>query len=830
LASGFIPIDDAIQKWLLGEACAFASGHSSGSRTAVSPVIVRWFISKNGYGAGRLVPVAASSRRVAALSSLLRGSLSWKDAIAAGSASNGRGTAWLYPLFFFSGFPALIYQIVWQRALFAIYGSNIESITVVVAAFMMGLGGGSLLGGYVSKRPGMPLLALFGVAELTIAAFGILSLRLFHWVEGFTAGASTLQTGVIAFLLVVLPTALMGATLPLLAEHMVRISRNVGQSVGILYSVNTLGSAMSCLIASRFTMALLGMSGAIAMAAAINGAIGLLVLFMHFRSRGSLEGTSPTESLDEERNQTMALIPLPLGVLVAGLAGFIALCYEIVWYRVYSFHTGSTARSFPDMLGFFLAGVALGSLFSRRLCQESLSQNRQRYLQAIAGFIVAATIAGFLATPTAAWLSGHIRVPLSRAELDQAAQLFLLVPVTIAAALLGATFPLMCHISVAPDTRAGERLSYLYVSNIVGSVAGSLLVGFVLMDYWGIRAISVALANLGLALGLALWLAAGGRRWLPVGAIGLLAVLVTVGAGPLFSLLYERLMFKESFNSARRFVHVLENRNGVITVDGEGTVYGGGVYDGHFNTDLVRDTNNIFRAYAISALHPAPKQVLMIGLSSGSWAQVIANNPTVERLTVVEINPGYLKLIPAHPNVAGLLQNPKIAIDIDDGRRWLVRNPGRKFDMVVMNTTFNWRAFATNVLSVEFMQLVRKHLKPGGIVFYNTTRSGEAQRTALAVFPHAIRFATFMAGSESPIVPNRDRWRQVLSSYRIEGRPVFDLSRPEHRESLEELLVILDTYRPKVDQTSLETAESVWRRTEGLRIITDNNMGTEWIR
>src|ERR1044071_582964 len=96
---------------------------------------------------------------------------------------------WFYLLFFVSGFPALIYQIVWQRTLFAIYGVNIESVTVVVSAFMLGLGLGSLAGGRVSKNPSAPLLMIFGGVELGIAAFGALSLPLFHWVARFTAGA-----------------------------------------------------------------------------------------------------------------------------------------------------------------------------------------------------------------------------------------------------------------------------------------------------------------------------------------------------------------------------------------------------------------------------------------------------------------------------------------------------------------------------------------------------------------------------------------------------------------------------------------------------------------
>src|SRR5579864_4680563 len=119
-----------------------------------------------------------------------------------------RWTRVLCVLFFCSGFPALIYQLTWQRALFRIFGVNIESVTVVVSAFMLGLGLGSLAGGWLSERRGVPLLAVFGIAELGIGLFGIFSLGIFHYVAQFTAGAPALGTGAITFALLLVPTAL----------------------------------------------------------------------------------------------------------------------------------------------------------------------------------------------------------------------------------------------------------------------------------------------------------------------------------------------------------------------------------------------------------------------------------------------------------------------------------------------------------------------------------------------------------------------------------------------------------------------------------------------
>ena len=186
-------------------------------------------------------------------------------------------------IFFVSGVPALIYQLIWQRSLFTIYGVNIESITIVVAAFMLGLGIGSSIGGVVSKHAQRSHLLVFGLIELCIGAFGFASLGLFSWVGELTLGASMLETGLLTFGLVLFPTVLMGATLPILVAFLVGLSGNVGRSVGLLYFVNTLGSAVSCFIAARWLFGLLGKQGAVTLAASLNIAVGVGAIVSHWR-------------------------------------------------------------------------------------------------------------------------------------------------------------------------------------------------------------------------------------------------------------------------------------------------------------------------------------------------------------------------------------------------------------------------------------------------------------------------------------------------------------------------------------------------------------------
>jgi SAM-dependent methyltransferase len=220
---------------------------------------------------------------------------------------------------------------------------------------------------------------------------------------------------------------------------------------------------------------------------------------------------------------------------------------------------------------------------------------------------------------------------------------------------------------------------------------------------------------------------------------------------------------------------------------------------------------------------------LEVGLSGGAWCEIISNHPQLEKQVVIEINPGYLDVIGRYPMVAPLLHNPKVELVIDDGRRWMLRNRARKFDVIVMDTIYYWRAHATNLLSVEFLDLARELLKPGGILYYNTTFSWDAQRTGAEHFPYAVRFGPFMAVSDSPIPVDPERWRNILLRYRLEGRPILDPSKPEDRDLLRDILghaatLPGDTYVSE----GMETRENILRRTEGRRIITDDNMATEW--
>lgn len=187
--------------------------------------------------------------------------------------SNG----WLMAAFFVSGFAALIYQVAWQRALYLAYGVNIESVTVIVSIFMFGLGIGSLFGGILSRRWEEKLPELFMICEFTIGAFGVASLAIIKAMSFYTLSGSLIEVSLATYGILLLPTLMMGATLPVLVAYINKVYKSVGKSVGVLYFVNTVGSALACFAVADFLFPLFGLAGTVYTAAFLNFMVGFVV-------------------------------------------------------------------------------------------------------------------------------------------------------------------------------------------------------------------------------------------------------------------------------------------------------------------------------------------------------------------------------------------------------------------------------------------------------------------------------------------------------------------------------------------------------------------------
>ena len=518
-------------------------------------------------------------------------------------------------------------------------------------------------------------------------------------------------------------------------------------------------------------------------------------------------------------------------LFAAALSGFMALSWEIIWARLFNIVTGSRAPAFGAMLGSYLLGLAIGSLWSMRWQHVEDKTS----LKSLVRLILVANIFATLVVPLASWIvtlknpdecwtwiPGLCLPPWSWA----------LVLVAIAAAAQGTTLPLMCHVAIPPDARAGARLSYVYLANILGSGAGSLLTGFWLMEYFPLHQIAAVLAAL--AIVLAGWF---GWRTLVQDRVSLVCGLVLLGLaaahGPLHEGLWERLFWRHEVAGKPPFAMTIESRHGVVAVDSERHVYGNGAYDGMIDTSLTKGDYHV-RPYFISAVHPKPiKTVLVVGMSAGAWTQIIANHPDQPDVDVVEISHAYMQVIEAYPQVSGLLKNPRVKINIDDGRRWLKRQPNRKFDCILMNTTHHWREFASGLLSQEFLELAKQHLAEDGVVMWNCTDSPRAAKTGMVVFPHTMMCLNNCIASNQPLVVNAARWREVLSAYKIEGKPVFDLTTEAGKTEMEAVLKLAENDRDPQpegdpDRWWIVLEPRMHKLWDSYEPITDDNLGHEY--
>jgi predicted membrane-bound spermidine synthase len=180
-------------------------------------------------------------------------------------------------LFLFSGAAALIYQVCWQRLLYESVGVDIDSVTIIVSTFMLGLGLGALAGGEIADRYPERTVELFALIEIATGIFGAFSPWLIHAISAATVSRSLTTIAAANFTLLLIPTILMGATLPVLVTHVVRLYKNIGVSVGVLYCANTLGAALGAAVTGFVVLYYFGLTTTIYGAAALNGAIGAAV-------------------------------------------------------------------------------------------------------------------------------------------------------------------------------------------------------------------------------------------------------------------------------------------------------------------------------------------------------------------------------------------------------------------------------------------------------------------------------------------------------------------------------------------------------------------------
>jgi spermidine synthase len=685
-------------------------------------------------------------------------------------------------IFLFSGFAALIYQIVWQKELLSIYGANSESITIIVAVFMAGLGIGALISDQIAKLFKYNYLRVFLILELLIGIYGFISLNLIDHIALSFNHYSLYDLVLQTLLSILIPTILMGATLPILVAYLNQYISNVGKTVGRLYAFNTFGSALSACLTILLILVLGGKKSAIILASCCNfftaWLIYILSKYLHKKTLPNKKTTIP---------YVIKLLP---GLFISFVIGYIALAQEIIWFRVLNFADGNSATTFATLLTFYLTGIGLGAIRAEKIAESNKNPIRFIILN-----LLLASFTFYLAVPLCGYLSFFNKVFI---------HLILFIAVIYTAYLTGAILPLIAQITKS----SSKYFHYIYAVNIIGAVLGSVITGYYMFEYFTIS-INILIVTY-LVLFLAIYISFYYRYTLTILFICILPILIHK---ELYNNFLEKIQY---YSTNSKFEHIVENRHGIITIVKENDdhiIYGDGVYDGRFNIDIKKanNTNGIHRAYAISLLHPAPKKTLVIGLSSGSWVKVLSDYTKVKEMDIVEINEGYKDVIKFYPKQSSIFNNSKNNFYYDDASLWL-KSSDKKYDFILMNTSFYWRSNTNNLLSQDFLKLAKNHLNKDGVIYFNTTGCEDIFYTAAHVFKYIIRIDNFIAASDT----------------------IFGLTRKEKESNLNDMLN-LDTQDPMVkdeldkllDLKLNDLRDAYLNSTNHYWLITRDNLGNE---
>jgi spermidine synthase len=724
-----------------------------------------------------------------------------------------------YLLFFLSGAAALMYQVAWVRSLTLVFGGSHLAVTAVLSIFMAGLAlGGYTIGRYADsvRKP----LRLYGYLELGIALSAIVFMglmKLYPSIYVFLARGKdnahlylTVIRIVFSAVALIVPTTLMGGTLPLLTRFVSRQPGTVRGYLSFLYGVNTLGAVVGAVAAGFFFLRYYALSWTLHIAIFVNVLIGVTAVLLQSRI-GAMPDPGPDNSGHAEerglRNGKKAreaavagaapekireFVPSMKIVLWGiGVSGFCALGYEVLWTRILCLFVGASVYGFTTVLAAFLSGIALGS-GAYGIFPKVLGIKDRGARSSLFGFGLVQIGIGM----SALLVSLHIRsLPADVVHLltffhntgmeifwakTWANFLLAFFYMIVPAFLMGLAFPLAGKVYAEYRNRVGSAVGEVLAYNTVGAILGAATSGFVLIYFVGIeRSIEVLIAT---NIGFGLFIISGMRnnRLLTAAAAGLTA------ASVLFFMVNQRdlrlwdanyFFFYQSavpqeFDSPEKIrsrladVDLLYYGEGVESIVSSFKAHGGYQYfltNGRTeaSTDLSDQQCQFTLGYLPMLLNRDPKNVLVVGLGSGMTLGAVSAYPGVEHVTLAEIEPkvvGVARSFAAYNH--HVLDNPGLKVVFNDGRNFLMTSR-QKFDVITADPIHPWFRGAGYLYTSEYFRIAAEHLTPGGVVcqwlpLYELTVKDikSVVKTFSRNFRYTMMWVTFddaeLVGSNSP--------------------------------------------------------------------------------
>ena len=627
--------------------------------------------------------------------------------------------------FAISGFAALIYQTVWARQFSIELGTSHLAVAAILAAYMAGLASGAGIASLYVHRVKKPLL-LYAIIEGGIAVTALLMPVMMKLLRSsfisLFGGASDLVSSQpehfvfyvgAVFVAVVIPTGLMGATLPLLTRYVVVRDTHIGSRISQLYALNTAGAVIGALVSGFILIPQLGLFGSIIVAAAANLSI-LLVAAWLARSSQGLIPAKPVEILTDsrlhgiERVQPFYLRRSTGMLFLIAASGTIAFAYEVLWTRLLSQVFGGTVYAFATMLGTFLAGIALGGFLV-----NWLTTTRQA---SITWFAIVQVSMAVCSAGTFALLSA-----LMPNDFDTLGMVTYSAAVMLPATIfLGATFPLAVHFIVSNADVAATGTARVYAWNTIGAIFGALGAAFFALPVLGFEGLLklTVLCNFLLSLG-AILLSAPSIWRFAMGAAMACSVLIVFflyNPNRPDSVLYASTA--QSQNPGREIFYAVGRSSTALVRDSGGTF--------EMSTDGLPEAS-VMRAGQVPVIHsqqwmtmlpllarPEAKDLLVIGLGGGIALEAIP--PFVKNISVIEIEP---EIVEANQRIATRraidpLSDSRVKVVLNDARSALALT-SRTFDVIASQPSHPWTAGASHLYTKEFLNLAHQRLNAGGV-------------------------------------------------------------------------------------------------------------------
>ena len=634
----------------------------------------------------------------------------------------------LYFIFFITGIAALIFETLWFRLASITFGNNVWSSAIVLSSFMGGMAAGNYLAAVFGDRANNPL-RLFAYMGLIISFGGVLLVVGFPFLTTslsavFTPFAENPLTLnfirlAISFLLLLLPTAAMGATLPLLVKALSSESTIYGNILGKLYGLNTLGACVGAVATELLLVKAYGVriTGLIAGAMTFIAVMIVLLSPKLNRPHRPTDGTPPDPSTKEPSTfNTLACL-----LIAVFFSGFILLSLEVLWFRFMSLFIRGTSVAFAIMLSIVLAGIGTGALV------VSLSYNHKiklhRYLPQIAllSGVVSVAVYYFLSNFSALIGNGHYYIEASKIFF---LSLFLMFP---NAFLSGVIFTLVGELVFRENMGTSRATGYLTMSNTLGSMIGPLVTGFILLPYLGMEKSFFLLSVLYAIVAIFVY-----RRDQPVtkrytryaAAIIFVLAFVFFPFGKMRSYL-DSISLRYRNQDGAKTIAIREEQSYTLQYLVKDflnePLYYRLLTNGYSMSSTTFHANRYmkFYGYLPAAVHPKLKNVLLISYGVGSTAKALTDNRDIDHIDVVDISKGILessRIIFASDPGNPLLDD-RVKIHIEDGRFYL-QTTKQRYDLITSEPPPPKMAGIVNLYTQEYFQLIYDGLNDGGIATY----------------------------------------------------------------------------------------------------------------